>query len=90
MYARSFIVCLALVAATTAAAQDRKRIDRAADVPRFSYRIDGTLEDVIRDDEKFKPLAQAVRRDTESVLAQYDIADKAELRQLLSIIAQLD
>ncbi|MEO8751393.1 MAG: S8 family serine peptidase [Casimicrobiaceae bacterium] len=90
MYARILIVCLALVAATAAVAQDRKRIDRAADVPRFTYRIDGALEDVIRDDAKFRPLAQAIRRDTESVLAQYDIADKAELRQLLNVIAILD
>ena len=90
MYARGLIVCLALIVATAAVAQDRKRIDRAADVPRFSYKIDGSLEDVIRDDAKFKPLAQAVRRDTESVLAQYEIADKAELRQLLGVIAQLD
>ena len=90
MSARTLIVCIALVVATTAVAQDRKRIDKAADVPRFSYKIDGSLEDVIRDDEKFKPLAQAVRRDTESVLAQYEIADKAALRQLLGVIAQLD
>jgi subtilisin family serine protease len=90
VYARILIVCFALVAATAAMAQDRKRIDRAADVPRFTYRIDGALEDVIRDDAKFKPLAQAIRHDTESVLAQYDIADKAELRQLLNVIAVLD
>ena len=90
MFARTLIVCLALAAATAAVAQDKKRIDRAADIPRFSYRIDGSLEDVIRDDAKFKPLAQAVRRDTESILAQYEIADKAELRQLLGVIAQLD
>ncbi len=90
MSARGLIVCLALIAATAAVAQDKKRIERAADVPRFSYKIDGSLEDVIRDDAKFKPLAQAVRRDTESVLSQYEIADKAELRQLLGVIAQLD
>ena len=90
MFARTLIVCLAIAAATAAVAQDKKRIDRAADIPRFSYKIDGSLEDVIRDDAKFKPLAQAVRRDTESILAQYEIADKAELRQLLSVIAQLD
>jgi len=90
VFARTLIVCLAIAAATAAVAQDKKRIDRAADIPRFSYKIDGSLEDVIRDDAKFKPLAQAVRRDTESILAQYEIADKAELRQLLSVIAQLD
>jgi hypothetical protein len=88
---RTFIVCLALVVAAAAVAQDKKRIDKAADVPRFSYKIDGSLEDVIRDDARSStPLAQAVRRDTESILAQYDIADKAELRQLLGVIAQLD
>lgn len=90
MLIRTLIACLALVVATATPAQDKKRIERAADVPQFTYRIDAPLEDVIRDDAKWKPLAQAVRRDTESVLAQYDIADKAEMRQLVGIIAQLD
>ena len=45
---------------------------------------------MVRDDAKFKPFAREVRRDLESVLAQYDIADKATLRQILGVLAQLD
>jgi hypothetical protein len=86
-----FVAALLLFAVAVAApAQDRKRIDRAADLPRFSYPIEGKLEDVVRDDAKFTALARAVRRDTESVLARHDIADKAELRRLLGILVQLD
>jgi hypothetical protein len=47
-------------------------------------------EEMVRDDAKFKPLAGNVRRDLESVLAQYDIEDKATLRQILAELAQLD
>ena len=74
------ILLLAFLLAGGAAAQGKKRIDKAADLPRFSYKIDGKLEDMVRDDAKFKPFAGELRRDLESVLAQYDIADKADAR----------
>jgi len=73
-----------------AAAQAKKRIDKAADLPRFSYKLDGKIEDMVRDDAKFKTFAGELRRDLESVLAQYDIEDKATLRQILNELAQLD
>ncbi len=81
---------LALLLAGGAAAQGKQRIDKAADLPRFSYQIDGKIEDMIRDDAKFKPFGAQVRRDLESVLAQYDIQDKATSRQILTELAQLD
>ncbi len=90
MFTRIVVLCLTLVFAAGASAQSKKRIEKAADVPRFSYKIDGPIEDMLRDDAKWKPFAAAVRRDLESVLAQYDIADKATERQLLSELAQLD
>ncbi|HET6437430.1 MAG TPA: S8 family serine peptidase [Anaeromyxobacter sp.] len=76
--------------ATGAAAHEKKRIDKAADLPRFSYRIEGSLEDLVRDEARFEQFAAQVRRDDESVLAQYEIADKATRRQILSVLAQLD
>jgi hypothetical protein len=83
-------VALALAVALPALAQTKQRIDKAADLPRFTYKIDGKLEDVVRDDAKFKPFAQAVRRDTESVLASYEITDKAAMRGLLGVLVRLD
>lgn len=81
-----------LVGATslTATAQIKKRIERAADMPRFSYPVSGNLEQIVRSDAAFAKLAAEVRRDTESVLAQYDIADKSAERQLLGVLLQLD
>jgi hypothetical protein len=90
MLAKLCTVLLALAVAGGAAAADRKRIEKAADLPRFSYKVDGKLEDIVRDDAKFKAFSREVRRDTESVLAEYDIADKAMLRQLLGVLVRLD
>jgi hypothetical protein len=45
---------------------------------------------MVRDDAKFKPFAAQRRRDLDSVLAQYDIEDKATLRGILTQLVQLD
>jgi subtilisin family serine protease len=87
---RLFVLFLAFLLAGGVTAQGKKRIDKAADLPRFSYKVDSKLEDMVRDDAKFKPFAAAVRRDLESVLAQYDIQDRATSRQILGELAQLD
>jgi hypothetical protein len=85
------VVLAALSLATAAAAApQKKRIDRAADLPRFTYRIEGKLEDLVRDGARFRRLAAQVRRDQESVLAGYEIADRATQRQILAELAQLD
>jgi hypothetical protein len=68
----------------------KPRIEKAADLPRFSYPASGSLEDIVRSAERFAPLAAALRRDTEAVLAGYDIPDKAARRDLLGLLAQLD
>jgi subtilisin family serine protease len=87
---RLVLVLLFAVVAGTAAAQGKPRIDKAADLPKFTYKIDGKVEDVVRSKEKFAPFAAAVRRDTESVLANYDIPDKATRSSLVGLLATLD
>ncbi|HWD15148.1 MAG TPA: S8 family serine peptidase [Casimicrobiaceae bacterium] len=87
---RFLIAVVALLVATAAAAQAKPRIEKAADLPRFTYAIEGRVEDVVRDDAKFARFASDVRRDTESVLAGYEIDDRATLRQLEGELAQLD
>lgn len=71
-------------------AADKQRIDKEADIPRFSYPITDPLENVVRDKASFERVIQPVRADMESVLAKYDIADKSSQRQFLSDLAQLD
>lgn len=84
------ILIAALVAAlavSTAFAQTKKRIERADDLPRFSYPVKGSLEAIVRDPQQFAAFAANVRRDTESVLNDYDIADHATKRGLLNVLA---
>ena len=68
----------------------KPRIEKAADLPRFTYKVDGKLEDLVRSDARFAPFAGAVRRDTQSVLDGYEIADKATRRDLLNLLSVLD
>ena len=86
-------VCIAAaitVAVSSAQAQERKRVERAADLPRFSYPITGDVERIVRDDAAFAAFASNLRRDIESVLAQYEIADKSIERQMLNTLLLLD
>jgi hypothetical protein len=87
----ALLLALALSGTSGAIAQPAKpRIEKAADLPRFSYKINGKLEDVVRKPEQFAPFAAAVRRDTESMLTGYEIADKGTRRDLISTLAALD
>ncbi|HVN36021.1 MAG TPA: S8 family serine peptidase [Casimicrobiaceae bacterium] len=90
MHLRLLIAIVVLPLAFNAAAQGKKRVEKAADLPVFSYKVDGKLETLIRDDAKFRTFAADVRRDTDSVLAGYEIADKAKLRELLGVLVRLD
>ena len=75
---------------TSVYAQNKPRIEKAADLPRFAYKLSGQLEDTVRSAERFAPLGAALRRDAESVLNNYDIADAATKRGLLNQLALLD
>ena len=90
MFKQLGVLLVVLPLATGATAAEKKRIEKAADLPRFNYRVEGKLEDLVRDDARFRKFAAKVRRDDESVLAEYDIADKAAQRQILTVLAQLD
>jgi hypothetical protein len=82
---------IALATPLHAAAQAaRPRIEKAADLPRFTYKLDAKVEEVVRSREHFAPLAAQMRKDVESVLAGYDIADKSTQRELLGQLAALD
>ena len=90
MLTRLLVLLLTLAMFGPAGAQTKQRIEKAADLPRFTYQIDGKVEDLIRDNAKFSAFAAQVRQDTESVLAKYDIADKAAERELHATLLQLD
>ncbi|MDH5287781.1 MAG: S8 family serine peptidase [Betaproteobacteria bacterium] len=87
---RLAVLLCSLVLAVPAFAQPKQRVDKAADLPRFAYKFDAKVEDVVRDEAKFRPFAGELRRDFESVLAGYEIPDKAVERGYLGTLAQLD
>ena len=78
----------AVVAQTAAPA--KSRIEKAADLPRFSYKLEAKVEDVVRSADRFAPFAAQLRRDIESVLSNYEIPDKSTQRDLLGVLAGLD
>ena len=90
MLKRFHLALLACCLSISAFAQTRERIEKAADMPRFSYKIDGQLEDLVKDEQAFGRFAAEVRRDNQSVLDRYEIADKAAHRDLLTVLAQID
>jgi subtilisin family serine protease len=87
---RPIVFVVALLLAAHAGAQSRQRVDKAADLPRFDYRVDGKVEDLVANEARFKAFAGDVRRDIEAVLARYDIPDKSVERGYLATLAQID
>lgn len=82
---------LALAGAGLVFAQTpKKKITRAADVPQFNYPVSGKVEDLLRSDEAFGKFAAQIRKNVESVLADYDIEESAAKRQLIGTLAYLD
>ena len=84
-------LALAMLMSVAAVAQTpRQKITRAADLPEFSYPVTGKVEDLLHSDEAFAKLAAQIRKDVESVLANYDIEETATKRRLLGTLANLD
>ena len=67
----------------------KKKVNSQADLPRFSYPVTGSASDLVQaDDAAFNAFAAKVRTDLETIFRNYEIADKATMRSLLS--ARLD
>jgi subtilisin family serine protease len=90
MLIRILASVLLLAFAPMLQAQTKPRIEKAADLPRFTYPLKGSLEALVKDPTKFAAFSADLRRDVESVLAKYEIADKASERELLGTLLQLD
>jgi subtilisin family serine protease len=83
-----FSLSVALILPSHAA--DRQRIDREADLPKFSYTLPAKLDKIVQDPALFATVTQPMRADMQSVLDKYDIADKAAQRRYLGTLAVLD
>src|SRR6266851_1334553 len=82
----SVVVSLFLLLASFASAQSdaKKKVTSQSDLPRFTYPMDKAASDLLQADAAaFDAFAAKVRSDLETVFPDYDIADKATLRDLL-------
>lgn len=84
----ALILTLTLPQASLAA--DKTRIEREADIPRFSYAIKSPLATVVRDKALFEATTAPIQQDIAGILEKFEIADKASQRGLLATLAQLE
>ncbi len=76
-------------ATATSTTASKPRIERAADLPRFSYPVSGDLIALMNNPAQFKPLVEKIRQDYAGVLATYDIAENTTQRQYLGLLTQV-
>ena len=82
--------CLTVVLAPLANSQDsKKKVNDESDLPRFTYPMSSRASELLQADvTTFNLFAAKVRTDLETILRDYEVADKATLRSLLA--AKLD
>jgi subtilisin family serine protease len=87
---RRFAILLVVASTALASAQTapKKIVTSEADLPRISYPVSSSASELlIADDATFGAFAAKVGADADSILATYDIEDKATLRRFLAIKA---
>jgi Subtilase family len=80
------VVCviLPLVLLGLAQSGEKKTVANASDLPRFTYPVKEPASQLVQaDDATFNAFAKKVQADLDSVFQDYDIQDKATLRDLL-------
>jgi hypothetical protein len=76
--------------AVPAPAQAKKKVTRADDLPRLTYKVEGTATELVKDAAKFEPFAAKLRGDIAKILAEHDIADKTTLKDLKGTLLSLE
>jgi subtilisin family serine protease len=84
-------LCLALLVCSSWAQTNGKKVVKSDDdLPRFIYPVKGSASGLVEaDDATFNVFASKVRADLDSVFRDYQINDKATMRDLLSAELQL-
>ncbi len=80
------LIALWMLIPLTATAQEKEKITKLDDLPRFTYQVTGTVTDMITDDSLFSKFAAKVRSDVEGVLQKYDIEDNTTQKRLYGLM----
>jgi hypothetical protein len=87
------VMLLIFVHASTPVSAEKIAIEKADDLPRHTYEVDGRAIDLITDPQMLLDLARAVEKDLRSDLETYQIEDKTTLKnyfQALGSVAMLE
>ncbi|HJT68547.1 MAG TPA: S8 family serine peptidase [Terriglobales bacterium] len=74
----------AFLPTTSAQTTNKKQVTNASDLPRFVYPVKGSASELVQSDAAtFNAFASKVQSDLDSIFRDYEIQDKASLRELL-------
>ncbi|MBM4130018.1 hypothetical protein FJ250_03185 [bacterium] len=83
----ALLLATAVAAAKTPVKTPVKTLD---DLPRHTYRIEGSVSGMLADAAAFDAFCAGVRADIESDLATYEIGDRAAVQRMMSTLLSLD
>jgi len=84
------ILPLGVLGQSGAKESPKKTISSIDQLPKHTYKISGTITQLLNDDRAFSDFSQQVRQDIEKDLEEYDILDKKTLRDFNSARVTLD
>jgi subtilisin family serine protease len=85
-----FILILTLTFAGLNQAQDKKKISKLDDLPRFDYPIDLKASELLVSENEFNALAKEVKKNILNTLNEYEIDDKTTLKGFYFTLRNLD
>ncbi|UCF71248.1 MAG: S8 family serine peptidase [candidate division WOR-3 bacterium] len=86
------VLCVMAILQVFSRAQDepKKRIEGVDDLPRHTYKVEGTVTELYNDQDAFRSFRKLVRADIENDLAVYEIEDRTTLRGYYNVLLLLD
>ncbi|NOR16732.1 S8 family serine peptidase [candidate division WOR-3 bacterium] len=86
----SVFVVVSLCTCAHATESSKKKITNIDELPRHTYKVTGTISELIANENEFALLAIQVRADIEKDLETYEIEDKTTLKDYYRILVRLD
>ena len=86
----SFVFILTLMFTGFNQAQEKKKISKLDDLPRYTYPAEIKASELLVSENEFKLLSEAVRKDIQNTLNEYEIDDKTTLKGYYSTLRNID
>jgi len=86
----TFVLILTLALTGVNQAQDKKKITKLDDLPRYTYDIDVKASELLVSENEFNALAKEVKENILSTLDEYEIDDKTTLKGYYATLRNID